>query len=448
MSTVFNFEGIVDTVEDTEKMAPGHSPGHILIVDDDQDVLDSLKDLIGQEAGYRVETATGFDEAMRKLTQINPDIALLDIRLDGNDGLELIPVVKHQRPDIDFIMMTAYREVEYAVKALRYGATDYLFKPIDSSTLLKRLESIIHQRRIKQEKVDNERHIKTILDQSLGLIFLLSPKGLCLETSSAALSYIDQKKDRILGKPIWETPWLQHSTAAKEKFQQAIGKVASGQPLKFEVEVSDHIGHKSWFEFSLKAIREKNEEISLILAEGHDLAERKQVEQELKRMALYDPLTDLANRTLLYEHLGNALAHATRHEQSFSVIFIDLDNFKKINDTFGHAVGDKLLIDIAGCLKDCMREEDIIARVGGDEFIVVLNSASDKKGTQIVVDRFMQSMAELAERESYGGIVTASVGVSVFPADGSDADTLISNADTAMYSAKKQGKNCCHYFGN
>ncbi len=437
-----------DVALDAESMASQQPLGLILIVDDDQDILDSLKDLIEMETGYQVETAVSFNSAMKKLTHINPDIALIDIRLGDRDGLELIPVVKLRSPNIECIMMTAFRDVEFAVKALQYGATDYLFKPIDSNKLVEKLKQLVYQRRIKQIKSVNDRHIKTILDQSLGLVFLLDPKGLCLVASSAALSYIDQKQDRILGKPIWEIRWLQYSKAGQDQFQKAVNEVAYGQLLKFEVETSDYNGQKSWFEFSLKAICEKGEEVSLILAEGHDLAERKQVEQDLKQMALHDPLTNLANRTLLYEHMGNALAHATRHDRQFSVIFIDLDNFKKINDAFGHEAGDNLLTNIAECLKGCMRDEDIIARMGGDEFIVVLNSASDKKGTQIVVDRLMESVAELAEREGYGEIISASVGISVFPADGMDADTLIHNADTAMYAAKKQGKNCFQYYGD
>ncbi|MFV2031635.1 MAG: diguanylate cyclase domain-containing protein [Gammaproteobacteria bacterium] len=288
--------------------------------------------------------------------------------------------------------------------------------------------------------------MKTILDQSLGLIFLLSPKGLCLEASSAALSYNDQRQDRILGKPIWEIPWLRHSRAVQKKFQEAIARVATGESLKFEVQIADNEGHKSWFEFSLKAVYEEGEEVSLLLAEGHNLAERKQGEQELKRMALYDPLTDLANRTLLYEHLGNALAHANRYHEQFSVIYIDLDNFKTINDTLGHDTGDKLLVNIATCFKECMREEDVIARVGGDEFVVVLKSASDKEATRVVVERLMHSVTEIAVREGYGKIISASLGISVYPNDGDDADTLLRNADTAMYAAKNRGKNCFHYY--
>lgn len=437
-----------DTALDIKAVTPLHPPGLILIVDDDQDILDSLRDLIEMETEFQVETAISFKQAMKNLTHVNPDIALIDINLGGDDGLELIPVIKHRDPDIDCVMMTAFREVKLAVKALQYGATDYLFKPVDSAKLIKKLKKLIHLRRIKKEKDDIDRHIKTILDQSLGLIFLLSPRGLCLVASSAALSYIDQKQDRILGKPIWATPWLQHSTVGQKEFQDAINKVARGQLIKIEVEISDFNGQKSWFEFTLKAVCEKGEEVSLILAEGHDLAERKKVEQELKRMALYDPLTSLANRTLLYEHIGNTLAHATRHDQQFSVIFIDLDDFKKINDTFGHEVGDNLLVNIADCLKGCMRDEDIIARVGGDEFIVVLNSVSDKEGTQIVIDRLMASVIELSEREGYGKIISASVGISVFPTDGIDADTLLRNADTAMYTAKKRGKNRFQYYSS
>lgn len=437
---------MAETTPNIEPNPAAQLPGTVLIIDDDQDMLDILEFLLANEGGYRVETALDFDSAMMKLAHSSPDIAMIDIRLGSSNGLEFIPIIKHQAPDIDCIIMTADREVEFAVKALRYGAIDYLFKPIDSTYLLRTLDDLFHQRRIKKEQIRRDRQLKTILDQSLGLIFLLSPTGTCLEVSSAALSLIDHKRDRILGSPIWMTPWLQHSSTEGEKIQQAVGKAASGKAQKLQVEIANHQGDKTWFEFNLKPVFEEGDKVSLILAEGHDLSDHLRVEKDLKRLALHDPLTELANRTMLYEHMGKALARSERNNLLFSVLYIDLDNFKMINDTFGHQAGDDLLIKFAECLKDCVRDEDIVSRVGGDEFVILLNSEFAREGSIIVVERVLRSCAEMAIREGHGNVISASIGIAIYPVDGSDVDALIRNADTAMYAAKKEGKNCFRFY--
>ena len=163
-------------------------------------------------------------------------------------------------------------------------------------------------------------------------------------------------------------------------------------------------------------------------------------------MSLFDPLTGLANRTLLLEHLENALARAARNSRQISVIFIDLDHFKAVNDTLGHHAGDELLVNVGQCLKACLRDEDIIARVGGDEFVVVLSSESEKEGTTKIASRLIQSIADLVYQVDDEKVVSASIGIAVYPENGNDVDTILQNADAAMYCAKKKGKNCFQYF--
>jgi len=421
-------------------------PVSILIVDDDKDVLDALKDLLTMNEEYQVETATNVFSAKKKLNHLNPDIALLDIRLGTGSGLDLASLINRESPDTDCIMMTAHRDVDYAVKALRYGATDYLFKPVDPEQLLHTMENIFHQRRIKHEEASKKRNLRTILNQTSGFVFLLSPSGNCLEASHAALSYIDQEWDQIIGKPFWENPLWRHADVASNQLKMAVEVASSGGSSRLDIEVSDSKGRRSWFDFSLKPVFENDDQVSLIIAEGHDLTEHKNIEQNLKRMALHDPLTDLANRTLLYEHLDTMLARASRNNQQFSVMFIDLDNFKEINDSLGHQAGDDLLVNVARCIKTCMRENDIVARIGGDEFVIVLGPESDRENTIKAVNRLTISLLGLSKIEGYSKVVSASIGIASYPNDGKDAEALLRNADTAMYMAKKKGKNCFHYF--
>lgn len=424
------------------------SSGFILVVDDDEDVLYSIRDLLELEGDYRVETATNVESAILKTEQMKPDLALIDIRLGSKSGLELISTIKHNVPNIDCVMMTAYRDVDYAVKALRAGAVDYLFKPVDPERLLSVVENIIRQRLINQVRTNNERNINTILDHVSGFMFVLNPEGLCMEAGYAALSFIDQDWDEVKGASFPETPWWRNSNANIEKVTEAIEIARTGKPTTFEAELTNYKAEKVWFEFSLKPVFESENNLSLIIAEGRDLTKYKNIEQNLKKMSLFDPLTGLANRTLLQEHLEQALARSDRNGRQFAVMFIDLDHFKKVNDTLGHHAGDELLVSIGQCLKACLRDEDIIARVGGDEFVVVLASESDIEGTTMIATRLMQSISSLVYKVGDGNIVSASIGIAVVPGDGKDVDTILKNADAAMYMAKKKGKNCFQYFSN
>lgn len=424
------------------------SSGFILVVDDDEDVLYSVRDLLELEGGYRVETATDVKSAIMKTKQIEPDLALVDIRLGSSSGLELISTIKQNVPTIDCVMMTAYRDVDYAVKALRAGAVDYLFKPVDPERLLSVVENIIRQRLINQVRTNYERNINTILDHVSGFMFVLSPQGLCLEAGYAALDFIDQAWDEVKGTSFPETPWWRDSNANIEQITAAIEIAKTGNPATFEAELTNYKAEKCWFEFSLKPVFESENELSLIIAEGRDLTKYKNIEQNLKKMSLFDPLTGLANRTLLREHLEHALARTERSGQQFAVMFIDLDHFKKVNDTLGHHAGDELLISVGQCLKACLRDEDIIARIGGDEFVVVLASESDIEGITRVATRLTQSISSLVYKVGDDNLVSASIGIAVVPGDGKDVDTVLKNADAAMYMAKKKGKNCFQYFNN
>lgn len=439
---------MTNNMPDQQTILNNRSEGCVLLVDDDQDVLYSIRDLLEMEGGFNIETAMDAVEALEKADQAKPDIALIDIRLGKSNGLELIAEMKYKAPAINCIMMTAYRDVDYAVKALRAGADDYLFKPIDPEKLITIVDDIYHQNRIEEVKSRNERNINTILDHTSGFIFILSPTGNCLEAGYTALSFIDQDWDEIKGKPFFQTPWWQNSDSDREQIRQAVETAAVGNPTTLEVALTDRNGEKAWYEFSLKPVFENEKQVALIIVQGSDLTKYKNMEQDLKKLSLYDPLTGLANRTLLLEHLENSLARANRSSQKFSVIFIDLDHFKAVNDTLGHYAGDELLVNIGQCLKSCLRDEDIIARVGGDEFVAVLSSESDKEGTTKVANRLMQSIASLFYNLGDGKTVSASLGIAIYPNDGEDADTILKNADAAMYIAKSNGKNCFRYFND
>ena len=171
-----------------------------------------------------------------------------------------------------------------------------------------------------------------------------------------------------------------------------------------------------------------------------DISERKLLEDELKQMAFHDDLTDLPNRKALDRHIEKALARSKRHHHNFTLMFIDLDDFKIVNDTLGHDAGDMLLKDVVTRLEACIREEDLVARIGGDEFIVVFEE-TNKEEIEEIAKRILENISKPYFINENEAKISLSIGVSMYPDDGETKQTLIENADKAMYFAKNNGKN-------
>jgi diguanylate cyclase (GGDEF)-like protein/PAS domain S-box-containing protein len=177
-----------------------------------------------------------------------------------------------------------------------------------------------------------------------------------------------------------------------------------------------------------------------------DITDRKRAEEESHHHAYHDALTDLPNRILFHDRLSLAILHAHRRKQILAVMFIDLDHFKNVNDTLGHSAGDEVLVAVAERLKSCLREEDTVARVGGDEFLLLLTGVSRESDVGGMARKILKVLADpftLKQRELF---LSASIGVGLFPDDGADAETLVANVDTAMYRAKEAGRNNFQYF--
>jgi diguanylate cyclase (GGDEF)-like protein len=179
---------------------------------------------------------------------------------------------------------------------------------------------------------------------------------------------------------------------------------------------------------------------------SRDVTDRKVIQQRIQHLAYHDNLTGLPNRSLLQDRLAHAIARAERSRCKVAVLFIDLDNFKNINDTLGHDVGDELLRQVSRRLSACVRIEDTIARQGGDEFIVLLDTLDDGRAASLVAQKVLNALRQPFALGGTEQHVSGSVGIALYPEDGRDAQTLMKNADTAMFHGKGQGKNTYQYF--
>jgi diguanylate cyclase (GGDEF)-like protein len=202
--------------------------------------------------------------------------------------------------------------------------------------------------------------------------------------------------------------------------------------------------YPEWLE--INAVRNECGHIVRFVAQAADISARKNAEHHIWRLANYDKLTGLPNRSMFHERLEHEIRRAHRSEKKLALLFLDLDGFKEVNDTLGHDVGDLLLQQVSNRLANCVRESDTIARLGGDEFIIILNDVGDTNVVGIVAQKIIDALAAPFTLRSQTVYVSASVGVTLYPDDGETNEVLLKNADQAMYAAKKEGRNRYCYF--
>jgi diguanylate cyclase (GGDEF)-like protein/PAS domain S-box-containing protein len=250
--------------------------------------------------------------------------------------------------------------------------------------------------------------------------------------------------ERLVGKTRWETvPGMQDS----EWGAAHIAQIEAHQAFDdFEYAMVDDHGGARWFSINGEPLFNEHGKFTGYRGTGTDITARKQTEQHIHHVAQHDVLTGLPNRSLLQDRLSQAVAYSMRCAHPVWVMLIDLDRFKFVNDSMGHKAGDVLLMTVAARLRSALRETDTVARLSGDEFVVILTEHEDEKLSADIVQRLMDSVAQPVMLGSKEFFVTCSIGVAVYPTDGAPADSLIEHADIAMYRAKKLGRNNFQFY--
>ena len=277
-----------------------------------------------------------------------------------------------------------------------------------------------------------ERFARDIIDNAGDGIAVYDRELRCVLWNDVMQELTGHDAVSAIGRPAAEL--FPHEHQAEELLRRALaGETVSSPDLQFETRWGAAV-YRPY-------VDDESAQTAGVIAVVRDITERKAVEQQIEYQAYHDSLTGLANRRLFQEHLSLALALAQRREKQVAVLFLDLDGFKVVNDSLGHTIGDALLLQVAKRLRNAVRDGDTVARVGGDEFTIVLQELSHAQDAAVVAQKVLRTIAAPMDVAGHKLYITASIGITLFPTDGEDAETLLKNADAAMYRAKAEGRN-------
>ncbi|MBC8286632.1 MAG: EAL domain-containing protein [Nitrospinae bacterium] len=291
--------------------------------------------------------------------------------------------------------------------------------------------------KLKKEQEHSE-HLTQVLDDTTNEIYIIDADSYkVLQANSVATRNLGYSKDHVYKKALYDF-WEDQS---RLEFDVLAEPLRAGRKLVqlFEALQMRKDGTVYPVQVKLKGIQvgKKN----ALLAVVRDLTAYRHLESKIKRMAFFDSLTGLPNRNMINDRLVLALAHADRKDEKFAVLFLDIDDFKSVNDTLGHSIGDELLKEVAKRLKGLLRGEDTVARIGGDEFVILLTGLKDASYSTRLAERIILALKPAFKIDKHEIYSSFSIGIALYPTDAKDAESLFKSADSAMYQAKKQGKN-------
>lgn len=438
----------------------GLSRAHrILLVDDEPRLREAFSRLLRSDQ-REVDTAASGEEAITILLRGGVDVVVLDLGLPGMSGIQVMERMSELNIDASVIVFSANHDIDSAILALRRGAFEFIRKPCEPEELIQTVDNALERRFLErshallQSRVEqSERLHRFLVDNSPDIIYTLDGEGRFVFMNNRAEGLLGYTRKELIGQHYSLIVHQEDQEKARYGFnERRIGERATSNMevrLRCKDEAYRHFeNHSIVVMLSALGIYDEQEDAAFpgrrfrgTYGVARDITDRKKAEELLSFHAYHDQLTHLPNRALLEDRLTLALTQARRDGGMVAVMYIDLDRFKLVNDTYGHAMGDELLKAIAQRIRACLRASDTLSRHGGDEFIVLLPDVATEADALMVADKILatlQAPFRLLEREF---LATVSIGLSFFPGDDETSEGLIRKADIAMYQVKIRGKN-------
>ena len=437
----------------------------ILIVDDEPRLRSSTRRLLNRPDRLIFE-AESVTEATRLLESEKVDLALLDVGLPDASGLDLLRWISQHRPDTSVIMVSGDVQIDSAIRALRDGAVEFVRKGEGSGFLLARVSDALSRRQLQREHrqmterlAQSERLHRFLVENSPDIIYALDHEGRFTFVNTRAESVLGLTRDELRGRLFSSVVDEADHRIAHQISTAPQGDAGGTTTVELRLMCRDRESSSPASQpvvMMVSAIALHDEAQAGTSASranfagsygvARDITERKRIEEIISFHAFHDQLTGLPNRRLFKDHLELALVQATRRKDRVGVMFIDLDRFKLVNDTYGHLEGDELLRQCAQRIRDGLRAGDTVARQGGDEFTVLLPGLIAADDAMVIADKIAAELRRPFQVAGRDFFATASIGIAVFPEDGEASEQLLHNADTAMYEVKAKGKNAARAF--
>ncbi|MBD5801995.1 Cyclic di-GMP phosphodiesterase Gmr [Azoarcus sp. Aa7] len=421
------------------------------LVDERTSALAARESKLGALIGSLPDQLFVLDEPGRIVEVHSPDPALLPMvphELPGRAYDEVFPkpVARAVSEALEAIRKDGLRhEFEYALDlpggARQFSASMSQLSRSDGAPAgFIALVRDVSERKLAEEKM---REAMVVFDASSQGIMTADAAGIITSVNPAFCSITGYSADEVIG----QTPAMfksgRHDTVFYKNMWATLETTGRWEGEVWNRRKAGDV-YPQWL--TISAVRDESGKLIKYVSIFSDMTRRKQREEVIWRQANFDALTGLANRNLLNDRLERALAHSRRTGKKAGLVFLDLDGFKWINDTLGHDVGDEMLIEVAVRLKDCVRQQDTVARLGGDEFTLVVDDIEDVENLQTVGDKVLRVIRDPFLLAGANRYVSGSLGITVFPDDGDNVQTLLRNADIAMYQSKQLGKNRCQFY--
>ncbi|BES72454.1 hypothetical protein RE428_34720 [Marinobacter nanhaiticus D15-8W] len=440
------------------------SEARILVVDDEPRLLQSLVDLL-EEKGVVAVPALGGRAACELLTREHFNLVMLDLRMPEVDGHQVMQFIQERKIETPVIVVSGESSFNAVSRALRRGAEDYIKKPFDPDELLATVSNVLQKqalawahRNVQLRLQKSEELHRYIVNTSPDIVFMLDREGRVCFVNHKIEALLGYRPNELIGRHFRHL--IDEQDVARGTYALQDPAISAENPRTFEIRLKTRGSRKAnrHFEITAFPIGDDSGQFlphvtpggangnARIYGSARDITERKEAEAFINFQAYHDLLTRLPNRALFKDRLMLAITQAQRSQQKLAVMFLDLDRFKVVNDTLGHAMGDRLLQAVTQRLESCLRKGDTLSRFGGDEFTLLLPAISSHDDARKIARKLISVLREpfqLGEHEVFVGV---SVGIAIFPDAGDSMDQLIQCADIAMYHVKAGGKDGYRFY--
>jgi diguanylate cyclase (GGDEF)-like protein/PAS domain S-box-containing protein len=418
----------------------------ILIAEDsDNDTELLLREL--RKGGFdpvfkRVETAHDMEEALHADAW---DIIVSDYCMPKFDGISALKLVRRLGVDLPFIIVSANIGEEIAVMAMKAGAHDYIMKG-SLARLVPAIERELKEAKNRQRHRDAEKQMRKLssaIEQTADAVMITDPVGNIEYVNEAFSEITGFSKEEAVGQ---SSRLLKSGHHDDEFYAELWQSLMDGHAFQDVFINRRKDGRLYTEEKSITPLKDDSGVVTHFISTGKDITEQMKARERLHHVSHHDTLTGLPNRGLFMDRLGQAISRARWNGRVVAVLFIDLDRFKNINETLGFDYGDSVLHAVATRLNEIVRDGDTVARLGDDEFAVILEDIHQNEDIPVIVEKIINSLSQVHVLKGHEVFITTSIGISLYPGDGDDAQTLVQNADVAIHHAKESGSNNYRFY--